>query len=264
AYVLAWQGRIEEALPWIDRAEGTVRADAEPTTAVLAYYVRGLIELARGRDAAALAAWQAAERLSGVLGDTQLITPRTRAKRLHALVRMGEMEAAGRVLGCLSDQDRDRGETRIALAVLRLAQGDPRAAVAALAPVLDGSAPLVRRNWLVTAHLLRAIAGDALGDPAAAGSGLHRAFAAAGPDAILLPFLMYPAPVLLERHALGCPGHAALIAKILSQLPVQRARPAEGPAGRPEAAERPPARLADPLSQSELRVLRYLPTHLSR
>jgi len=271
AYVLAWQGRIEEALPWIDRAEGTVRADAEPTTAVLAYYVRGLIELARGRDAAALAAWQAAERLSGVLGDTQLITPRTRAKRLHALVRMGEMEAAGRVLGCLSDQDRDRGETRIALAVLRLAQGDPRAAVAALAPVLDGSAPLVRRNWLVTAHLLRAIAGDALGDPAAAGSGLHRAFAAAGPDAILLPFLMYPAPGLLERHALGCPGHAALIAKILSQLPVQRARPAEGPAGRPEAAERPPggpggppARLADPLSQSELRVLRYLPTHLSR
>src|SRR6185437_11342893 len=131
AYVLAWQGRIEEALPWIDRAGGTVRADAEPTTAVLAYYVRGLTELARGRDAAALAALQAAERLAGVLGDTQLVIPRTRAKRLLALVRMGETEAAGRVLGCLSDQDRDRGETRIALAVLRLAQGDPRAAAAA-------------------------------------------------------------------------------------------------------------------------------------
>ena len=78
AYVLAWQGRLEEAEPWIVRAEGTVRAEAEPTTAAVAYYVRGLIELARGRDAAALAALQDAERLAGVLGDTELGIPRTR------------------------------------------------------------------------------------------------------------------------------------------------------------------------------------------
>jgi LuxR family transcriptional regulator, maltose regulon positive regulatory protein len=260
AHVLAWQGRVEEALPWIQRAESTVRADAEPTTAVLAYYVRGLIELARGRDAAALAALQAAERLSGVLGDTQLVIPRTRAKRLVALVRMGETEAAGRVLGCLSDQDRDRGETRVAVAVLRLAQGDPRAAAAALAPVLDGSAPVVRRSWLVNAHLLRAIAGNALGDPAAAGRALDRAFAAAEPDGIMLPFLIYPAPGLLERHALGCARHAALTAKILSLLPARPGLPIEGPA----VPDGPPAGLIDPLSQSELRVLRYLPTALSR
>ena len=272
AYVLAWQGRLEQSEPWVQRAERTVRAEAEPTTAVLAYYVRGLIELARGHDSAALAALRAAERLSGVLGDTQLVIPRTRAKRLLALVRMGEIEAAARVLAGLSDQDRDRGETHIATAVLRLAQRDPRAASAELAPVRDGSAPLVRRSWLVNAFLLEAIAQDALGDPAAAGRSLESAFDAAEPDQVLLPFLIYPAPSLLERHARGCAKHASLIAKILSLLPAERSGRPGGPAGIKETAspheQRVPGeslpRLIDPLTESEIRVLRYLPTHLSR
>jgi LuxR family maltose regulon positive regulatory protein len=86
-----------------------------------------------------------------------------------------------------------------------------------------------------------------------------------------LPFLIYPAPGLLERHALGCAKHAPLTAKILSLLPVERGRPIEGPKGHEETAPRQPAvpggspaRLIDPLTESEIRVLRYLPTHLSR
>ena len=73
--------------------------------------------------------------------------------------------------------------------MLRLAQDDPHAATAALAPVLDGSAPLVRRTWLVDAFLLEAIARDALGDPAAAGRALERALDPAEPDGMLFPFL---------------------------------------------------------------------------
>jgi LuxR family maltose regulon positive regulatory protein len=272
AYVLVWQGRLEEAEPWIERAEGTVRAEAEPTIAVLAYYGRGLIELARGRDAAALVAFRAAERLSGFLGDSQLIWPRSRASRVLALARMGDIETAGRVLGYLSDQDRDRGETRIAMAALRLAQGDPRAASAALAPVLDGSAPLVRRSWLVNAFLLEAIAVDAFGDPAAAGRALESALDAAEPEQILLPFLIYPAPELLDRHARGCAKHASMTAEILSLLPAEHGGPLGGPGKYTEMASRQerralgesPPRLIDPLTQTELRVLRYLPTHLSR
>ena len=90
-------------------------------------------------------------------------------------------------------------------------------------------------------------------------------------DGILLPFLIYPAPGLLERHGRGCARHAALTARILGLLPVPPGRPIEGPAGHAESAARQPAvpdgplaGLIDPLSQSELRVLRYLPTHLSR
>jgi len=50
-----------------------------------------------------------------------------------------------------------------------------RAAIAALAPVLDGSAPVRGPTRLAQAFLLEAIARDALGDPAAAGPAVERA-----------------------------------------------------------------------------------------
>ena len=62
--VLAWQGRFGEAEPWIQRAERTVRPEAEPTVALLVLYGRGLVELGRGRDREALAAFQAADRMA--------------------------------------------------------------------------------------------------------------------------------------------------------------------------------------------------------
>jgi LuxR family transcriptional regulator, maltose regulon positive regulatory protein len=61
---------------------------------------------------------------------------------MHALVRLGETGRAERALAGFGDQDRDRGELRIATAVLWLAQHNPHATMAALAPVPDGSAPL--------------------------------------------------------------------------------------------------------------------------
>jgi len=62
---LTGQGRLEEAEPWVQRAERTVRADAEPAVAVTVHSVRGLLDLSRGRDADALAAFRAVERLAG-------------------------------------------------------------------------------------------------------------------------------------------------------------------------------------------------------
>jgi LuxR family transcriptional regulator, maltose regulon positive regulatory protein len=252
---LAWQGRPEEAEPWIQRAERTVRPEAEPATTILVYSVRGQLELTRGRDADALAAWRAAERLSGHLATpygSDFVTP-TRAFLLHALVRAGDTGHAEQALAGLGDQARDRGEIRVATAALRLAQHDPHAAIAALAPVLDGSAPLVWRTWMVNAFLLEAIARDALGDPAAGGRALERALDIADLDLILFPFLIYRAAGLLERHARDCTKHAALIAEILDLLADMR------PAS-PTAGPRP---LRKPLSDSEVRVLRYLPTNLT-
>jgi LuxR family transcriptional regulator, maltose regulon positive regulatory protein len=65
--VLAWQGRPEEAEPWVQRAERTVTAEAEPAARMAIHYTRGRLELARGQDADALAAFEAAERLAGRL-----------------------------------------------------------------------------------------------------------------------------------------------------------------------------------------------------
>ena len=168
-------------------------------------------------------------------------------------MRLGETEQAEQALAGLGERDRDRGEMRIAAAVLRLAQDDPHAATVALAPVLDGSARVGWRSWLVEAFLLEAIARDALGDPAAAGRALERALDLAEPDGALLWFLLHPAPGLLERQARQRTAHAALIAEILDLLAGNRPAP-------PPAGPRPPL---EPLSKSEIRVLRYLPTHLS-
>jgi len=135
--VLAWQGRLDEAEAWVQRAERTVRAEADPAAALRVLYFRGQLELGRGRPAGALAAFRAAERLAGPYP----LAGQIRAWLLHALVRLGDTDRAEQALAGLGEPDRDRGEMRSATAVLRLAQHDPHAATAALAPVLDGSAP---------------------------------------------------------------------------------------------------------------------------
>ena len=250
---LAAQGRVEEAEPWVQRAERTVRPEAEPAEAMGVYYVRGLLETARHRDADALTAYQAAERLAGHVAATHYILPPARARVIAALVRLGETDRAEQALADLGDQDRDRGDMRLATAVLRLAQGDTEAAAVALAPVLDGSAPVVPRSMQSQAFLLEAIAMDALGEAGAAARALERALDIAEPDGALLTFLLHPAPGLLERHARQRTAHPSLIAEILGLLA------GETPASPPTGAQPP----LEPLSETEIRVLRYLPTNLS-
>ena len=215
--VLAWQGRTEEAEPWVQRAERILRPETEPVAELAVRYLRGILELARGRGADALAAFRAAGRLAGRLAAPYLLVRRTTALLLHTLVRLGDTERAERDLAGLGERERDHGEIRIATAALRLAQDDPDAASAALAPVLDESAPVTRPTWLVHAFMLEAIARDALGDPAA-GRAVERALNLAEPDRALAVFMLYPAPGLLERHVRQRTAHAALISEILGLL----------------------------------------------
>jgi LuxR family maltose regulon positive regulatory protein len=105
----------------------------------------------------------------------------------------------------------------------------------------------------VQSFLLEAIAQDALGDPGAAERALERALDLAEPDGMLLEFLLHPAPELLERQARRRTRHAALIAEIRSLLAGKTPAP-------PPATAQPPL---EALSDSEIRVLRYLPTNLS-
>jgi LuxR family transcriptional regulator, maltose regulon positive regulatory protein len=108
-------------------------------------------------------------------------------------------------------------------------------------------------TWLVHAFMREAIVRDALGDPAAAGRTLERILDLAEPDGALLTFLLHPAPGLVQRHARRGTAHAALLAEILDLLAGNRPAP-------PPAGPRPPL---EPLSDSDIRALRYLPTHLS-
>ncbi len=161
------------------------------------------------------------------------------------------------------------------MAALRIAQDDPHATTVALAPVLCGAAPVPPTTWLAYAWLLEAIAQDGLGDPAAARDALRRALEIATPDGALTAFLFHPPTrELFDRYALdqGDQGdQAALAAEIRSLLPAgPPEEPPEGPLAEPklgahEDSPRPADsfRLIDPLSKTEIRVLRYLPTNLT-
>ena len=248
------QGRLEETEECLEHAERTLHEQVEPAAGLLLHHVRGGLELARGRHHEALAALRSAERLAG-----QLVTPHTLANAarrwlLETLVRMGDTEQVERAFAEMDAGERDSGEMRTALAALRLAQNDPRAATIALAPVLDSSASVTNRNFgLSYAFLLEAIARDVLGETRAAESALARALDLAEPDGIIHPFLVYRAPGLLERLSHRGTSHASLIAEILNLLA----------GGSPTPSPGEPEPLREPLSDSEKRILRYLPTHLS-
>jgi LuxR family transcriptional regulator, maltose regulon positive regulatory protein len=279
--VLTWQWRAEEAEHWLQTAERILGAD-QPGMAAAMRFVRGELELLRNRDSAAVAAFQAADLLAGRLASPHMLIPWIRALLLLAMVRLGQTGPAGQFLAALSDTDRERGEIRMAEAALRLAGDDPRAATAALASVLDGSAPVVMENGRALAYVLEAVARDAVGDADAADRALERALDLAEPDGLLLPFLLLPPKGLLERQARHRTAHAPLVAEIRGMLAGSggdggaagghgggspRAGESRPPVSRQGlgriVAPRLPEPLLEPLSGSEIRVLRYLPTNLT-
>jgi LuxR family transcriptional regulator, maltose regulon positive regulatory protein len=256
--VLAWQGRPDEAEPWVQRAERTLTADTQPVAVLAIRYIRGTLELTRDHNAAALAALEAGELLARRVGGQHYFAARTRAMLVHSLVRLGQAERAGQFLAGLGEHDRERGEIRVAAAALRLAQGDPQAALAMLAPVRED--PVSEDYWgfwQARADMLEALARDALGDQDAADAAVERALDLSERSGDMTPFLLYPASGLLERHARHRTAHPALVAEIRDLLAGTRPEPRHGvPPSRAEP-------LLEPLSGSELRVLRYLPTNLT-
>ena len=122
-----------------------------------------------------------------------------------------------------------------------------------MAGVLDGTAPVLGYVTVVEAHLLAGLAHRELGDQRAASQAAERALALAESDRLILPFAMTGSAGLLEALPRHQTAHAALLADILDVL--HGASPAARQSWPPPAEE---------LSPGELRVLRYLPTNLSR
>jgi LuxR family transcriptional regulator, maltose regulon positive regulatory protein len=259
-FVLLYQGRLDEAEPWLECAERTLRTEVEPAAGMSLRHARALLELARGRPQEALVAFGGAEELATTLAGPHTFVTTMRSRMLHTLVRLGQTGRTEQALAELGEDERASAEMRTAAAALRLAAGGPQGATAALAPVLDGSIPGVRPMRMVTALLLEATARDALGDQATAGRALERALDITESNGILLPFLLDPAPALLERHRRYRTAHPALISQILDLLPTsaRTAPPPGGQAGWPRSRD-----LTEQLTDSETRVLRYLPTHLT-
>jgi LuxR family maltose regulon positive regulatory protein len=268
--IRVWQAQFHEAEEVLGQAGDALRGEVEPAAALVLHQAHGMLELARGNDIHALATFRAAERLAGSLATPHQQTAPLRAHVLQTLVRLGECDRAETALAGL--EDTRHGEIQNAFAALRLAQGDPQGATCALKPVLDGSAPVTNPGWMTQAFLLAAIAREALGEVVAAGQALEHALDIAEPDGALFAFLLHPVPTLLRRCARHSALHAPLIGEILDLLTEHGFRVLTGPAACRVADGSPasngpleplvPLGPAEPITDSETRVLRYLPTNL--
>ena len=163
----------------------------------------------------------------------------------------GQARAA---LAALDDERARSGEIGNARAVICLADGDPAAALAAVRDVLDGTEPVIGYVTLVEAHLIAGLAYRELGDQRAATQAAERALGLAEADRLVLPFAMTGSRDLLAAVPRHETAHAALLADILD---VSRG-------GSLAATDLPVPGHAEELSPGELKVLRYLPTNLSR
>ena len=173
---------------------------------------------------------------------------------LATQARLGRPGEARAVLAALDDERASSGEIRNACAVICLADGDPAGALGAVRDVLDGTAPVIGYVTVVEAQLLAGLAHRELGDQRAANQAAERALALAEADRLVLPFAMTGSRELLEALPRHETAHAALLADILDVLH----------GSSPPTQDQPAPPDAEELSPGELRVLRYLPTNLSR
>jgi LuxR family maltose regulon positive regulatory protein len=166
----------------------------------------------------------------------------------------GNPAEARAALAALDDERARSAEIRNALAAICLAEGDPATALGAVREVLDGTAPAVGYVTVLEAELLAGLAHRELGDQRAASQAAERALALAEADRLILPFAMTGSRELLESLPRHQSAHAGLLAAVLDVM--------RGVA--PAAAGKAPPPPAELLSPGELRVLRYLPTNMSR
>ena len=254
AGTMVWLGEFDEGERWLRRTERALQTDTGPDIRLLLHQTAGMLHAGRGWRREALEEFGEAEHLASQLEGSQALASQVTGWMLATQARLGLPGEARDALAALDDEQASSGEIRNARAVICLAEGDPAAALAAVAGVLDGTAPVLGYVTVVEAHLLAGLAHRELGDQRAANQAAERALALAESDRLILPFAMTGSAGLLEALPRHQTGHAALLADILDVLH------GSPPAAR-EQSSLPPA---EELSPGELKVLRYLPTNLTR
>jgi LuxR family maltose regulon positive regulatory protein len=253
ANALIWTGEFDHAEIWLDRAKHATQPNGEPGVRLLVCLTSAILQAARGHGHQALAELAAAGRVQALMAGEHALSTRVTAWTIATQARLGLADQAQEALGALDDRQSAIGEIRNAAAVIRLAGQDPAAARRELRPVLDGTAPVHSYLTRVEADLLDALACRDLGDERAAREAVSRALNLAEPDRLILPFAMTGAWQLLEALPSQGTSHAALVVGVLDAVHgAVPARPVQPVLGGAE------------LSASERRVLRYLPTNLTR
>jgi LuxR family maltose regulon positive regulatory protein len=251
---LIWTGELDEGGRWLQRTERALQTDIGPDIRLLVRIVSGMLQAGRGRRDEALEEFSAADYLGSQLADPHALASQVTGWMLASQARLGLPGQARARLAELDDERANSGEVSNARAVISLAEGNPVAALAAAADVLDGTAPVIGYVTVVETHLLAGLAHRELGDQRAANQAAERALGLAEPDRLILPFAMTGSRELLEALPRHETAHAALLADVLDVVRGSTLTPP----GQVSSAQ------TEELSPSELKVLRYLPTNLSR
>jgi LuxR family transcriptional regulator, maltose regulon positive regulatory protein len=257
-----WRGEFDEGERWLRRAWDAADPRVDPAASVLLHVATGMLQAGRGQHRSALDEFAAAARAESLLTGVHALAPRIVGWLAATQARLGLLDEARATLAEFSaDPERmgvvyhgQMGATYNARAVICLAEGDPATALEELRPVREAPRATVPTFTDVETHLLVGIAHLALGDHSAAAAAAEAALAVAEPDRLMFPFAMTGAAELLEVLPRHETAHSALLADIVDLL-----RDGSAPNIAREATSP-----ADELSPSELRVLRYLPTNLTR
>ena len=249
-----WMGEFDEGERWLRRGWEIAEAQIDPAAAVLLHTATGMLHAGRGEQQSALEAFAAAARAESQLTGVHALAPRVAGWLAATQARLGRTNEARASLSGVSAEPERMGAIYNARAVICMADGDPGTALDLLREIRDAAPRVVPAFTLVEAHLLAGIAHLQLGERNAAAAAAEAALAAAEPDRLIFPFAMTEAAELLDALPRHKTAHGALLADIVDLL--------EGePAPRIDRARLPQP---DELSPSELRVLRYLPTNLTR
>jgi len=251
AAIALWMGEFEEGERLIRRGWEVVHADIDPAVAVLLHMATGMLHAGRGEHQPALEALTAAVQAQSLLTGVHILVPVI----AEWLARLGMPDEARATLDEFSTEHEWMDAIDLARAAISLAEEDPATALTILGDVQRMMAPLGSPAYgLVEAHVLAGLAHLALGDRSAAAVAAEAALAAAEPDRLIFPFAMYNAAELLDALSSHKTAHGALLADIVDLL-----RGAPAPSTEQARSSQP-----EELSPSELRVLRYLPTNLTR
>ena len=254
AFWAIWTGEFDEGERWLRRAWEVAEARVDPAAAVLLHVATGMLHAGRGQHRSAVEEFAAAAQAQSLLTGVHALAPRITSWLASAQARLGMTDEARAMLSGFSSEPARMGAMNNACAVIAIAEGDPARAVEALRDV-PANTPLVGPAFtLVETHLLSGIAHLSLGDRDAAAAAAEAALAAAEPDRLIFPFAATEAAELLDALPRHATAHGALLTEIVDLL---RGEPAP-------SSERPSLSQPEELSPSELRVLRYLPTNLTR
>jgi LuxR family maltose regulon positive regulatory protein len=254
AFWAIWMGEFDEGERWLHRAWEVASAHVEPAPAVLLHLATGMLHAGRGQHQAALEAFASGARVQSLLTGVHALATPVVGWLAATQARLGMPDEARATLAGFSGEPERMGAIGNARAVICMVDGDPATALDALQEVLDVT-PLVGPAFtLVETHLLAGTAHLALADRNAAAAAAEAALAAAEPDRLMFPFAMTEAAELLDALPHHQTAHGALLADIADLL---RGAPAP-------STDRERHGQHEELSPSELRVLRYLPTNLTR